>query len=130
MVIPGNPRIGTGIDVILIPVWKRGVPVPIWGFVNPCNHTVKFLFLGQNFRWRAGAPVTQGKAKPPILITIRGIPMPEQTGGQKFPYGQSPFLKRVWDHMGSNMDMSVEKIFGDRCIRPICIYTMVARPIV
>ena len=29
-----------------------------------------------------------------------------------------------------SVDTSVEKIFGDRCIRPICIDTMVARPIV
>ncbi len=29
-----------------------------------------------------------------------------------------------------SMDTSVEKIFGDGCIRPICINTMVARPIV
>ncbi len=29
-----------------------------------------------------------------------------------------------------SLGTSVEKIFGDRCIRPICIITMVARPIV
>jgi hypothetical protein len=29
-----------------------------------------------------------------------------------------------------SMNTSVEKIFGDRCIRPICFYRMVARPIV
>jgi hypothetical protein len=88
-VIPGNPRIRTGIDVISIPVWKRGVPVPIWGFVNP--HWVgfaqrqggKFCFLGQNFRWCTGAPVTQGKAKTPIPITIRGVPVPERARRQK-----------------------------------------------
>jgi hypothetical protein len=74
-VIPGNPHIGTGIDVNSFLVWKWGVPVPIWGFVNPHYHTVKFWFLGQNFRWHAGAPVTQGKAKTPIPITIRGVPM-------------------------------------------------------
>jgi hypothetical protein len=80
-VIPGNPCIGTGIDVISIPVWKQGGPVLIWGFVNPRYHTVKFWFLGQKFRWRTGAPVTQGKAKTPIPITIRGVPVPERAGG-------------------------------------------------
>jgi hypothetical protein len=29
-----------------------------------------------------------------------------------------------------SMDTSVKKIFGDRCIRPICIDMMVVRPIV
>jgi hypothetical protein len=89
-VIPGNPHIGTGINVISIPVWKRGVPVPIWGFVNPPYHMVKFWFLGQNFRWRAGAPMTQGKAKTPIPITIWGVPVLEQAGGQKKSHMGSP----------------------------------------
>ncbi len=89
-VIPGNPCIGMGINVISIPVWKRGVPVPIWGFVNPHYHMVKFLFLGQNFRWHTGAPVTQGKAKTPIPITIRGVPMLEREGGQKISHMGSP----------------------------------------
>jgi hypothetical protein len=89
-VIPGNPHIGTGIDVTSIPVWKRGVPIPIWGFVNPRYHMVKFWFLGQNFRWHTGAPVTQGKAKTPIPITIRGVPMPEWAGGQKISHMGSP----------------------------------------
>ncbi len=89
-VVPGNPRIGMGIDVIPIPVCKWGVPIPIWGFVNPCYHTVKFWFLGQNFRWRAGAPVTQGKAKTPIPITIWGVLVPEWAGGQKISHIGSP----------------------------------------
>ncbi len=89
-VIPGNPRIGMGIDVISIPVWKRGVPVPIWGFVNPRYNTVKFWLLGQNFRWRAGAPVTQRKAKTPIPITIRGVPVPERARGWKISHMGSP----------------------------------------
>ncbi len=89
-VIPGNPHIGTGIDVISIPVWKRGVPVPIWGFVNPHYHTEIFWFLGQNFRWPASAPVTQGKAKTPIPITIRGVPMPERARGQQISHMGSP----------------------------------------
>jgi hypothetical protein len=84
-VIPGNPRIGMGIDVVSI-VWKWGVPVPIWGFVNPRYHTVKVWFLGQNFRWRTGAPVTQGKAKTPIPITIRGVPVSERARGQNNSY--------------------------------------------
>jgi hypothetical protein len=96
MVIPGNPRIGMGIDVISIPVWKRGVPVPIWGFVNPRYHTIKFWFLGQNFRWRASAPMTQGKVKTPILITIRGVPMPERAGGQKIPIWAVPIPEKSW----------------------------------
>jgi hypothetical protein len=89
-VIPGNPHIGTGIDVISIPVWKQGVPVLIWGFVSPRYHKVKFWFLGQNFRWHAGATVTQGKAKTPIPITIRGVPMLERAGGQKKSHMGSP----------------------------------------
>jgi hypothetical protein len=89
-IIPGNPRIGTGIDVISIPVWKQGVPVLIWGFVNPGYYTVIFWFLGPNFRWRAGAPVTQGKAKTPIPITIRGVSMLERAGGQKNSHMGSP----------------------------------------
>jgi hypothetical protein len=32
---------------------------------------------------------------------------------KKFPYGQSPFLKRVCDHMGSNMYAAVHNIFLD-----------------
>jgi hypothetical protein len=40
MVIPGNPCIEMEIDVFSIPVWKRGNPVSIWGFVNPRYHTV------------------------------------------------------------------------------------------
>jgi hypothetical protein len=40
MVIPGNPCIETGINVFLIPVWKRGNPISIWGFVNPRYHMV------------------------------------------------------------------------------------------
>ncbi len=40
MVIPGNLCIETGIDIFLIPVWKRGDLVSIWGFVNPRYHTV------------------------------------------------------------------------------------------
>jgi hypothetical protein len=40
MLIPGNPRFHVGIDVLAIPVWKRGGPVSIWGFVNPSYHTV------------------------------------------------------------------------------------------
>ena len=95
-VIPGNPRIRTGIDVISIPVWKRGVPVPIWGFVNPRYPQRQggfFLFLGQNFRWHAGAPVTQGKAKTLIPITTQGVPVLERAGGQKKSHMGSP---RSW----------------------------------
>jgi hypothetical protein len=40
MIIPGNPCIEMGIDVFSIPIWKRGDPVSIWGFVNPCYHTI------------------------------------------------------------------------------------------
>ncbi len=40
MVIPGNPRIEMGIDGFSIPVWKRGNPLSIWGFVNPRYHMV------------------------------------------------------------------------------------------
>ncbi len=90
MVIPGNPHIGMGIDVISIPVWKRGVTVLIWGFVNPHYHTVKFWFLGQNFKWHAGTPVTQGKAKTPIPITIWGVPMLKRAKGQKISHMGSP----------------------------------------
>ncbi len=89
-VIPGYPRIGMGIKVISIPVWKRGVPVLIWGFVNSRYHTVKFWFLGQKFRWHASAPVIQRKAKTPITITIRGVPVPERAGGQKKSHMGSP----------------------------------------
>ncbi len=90
-IISGNPHIGMGINVISIPVWKQGVPIPIWGFVSPRYHTVKFWFLRQNFRWHAGAPVTQGKAKTPIPITIRGgVPVPERAGGQKNSHMGSP----------------------------------------
>ncbi len=95
-IIPGNPHIGMGIDVISIPVWKRGVPVPIWEFVNPCwvgctqRQGGKFWFIGQNFRWRTGAPVTQGKAKTPILITIRGVPVLEWARRQKISHMGSP----------------------------------------
>ncbi len=98
-VIPGNPCIWMGINVISIPVWKRGVPVPIWGFVNPrwveCAQRQggKFWFLGQNFRWCAGAPVTQGKVKTPIPITIQGVPVPEQARRQKKSHMGSP---RSW----------------------------------
>ncbi len=42
-----------------------------------------FWFLGQNFRPRAGASVTQGKAKTPIPVTIRGAPEWENTARQK-----------------------------------------------
>jgi hypothetical protein len=94
MVIPGNPCIGTGINVISIPVWKWGVPVPIWGFVNPRYHMVKFWFLGQYFRWRAGTPVTQGKAKKLLPITIRGVPVPEWAGGQKKSHWAVPVTEK------------------------------------
>jgi hypothetical protein len=92
-VIPGNPRIGTGINVISIPVWKRGVPIGMqlqrWvGCVQ--RQGGKFWFLGQHFRWRAGAPVTQGKVKTPIPITVRGVPVPEQAGRQKISHMGSP----------------------------------------
>ncbi len=50
----------------------------------------KFWFLCQNFRWRACAPVTQGKTKTPIPITIRGVPMPERAGSQKNSHMSSP----------------------------------------
>ncbi len=96
MVIPGNPRIRTGADAISITVSKRGAPVPIWRFVSPrwvgCAQRQggNFWFLGQNFRWRAGTPVTQGKAKTPIPITIRGVPMPERAMRQKKSHMGSP----------------------------------------
>jgi hypothetical protein len=40
MVISGNPHVEMGINVFSIPVWKRGDPISIWGFVNPRSYTV------------------------------------------------------------------------------------------
>jgi hypothetical protein len=65
MVIPGNPHIETGLDVFSIPVWKRGDPVSIWGFVNPCYHTVvpgnphigTGIYVISIPVWRRGVPV-------------------------------------------------------------------------
>ncbi len=50
----------------------------------------KFWFLGQNFRCCAGAPMTQGKAKTPIPINIRGVPMPERARSYKNSHMGSP----------------------------------------
>jgi hypothetical protein len=47
MVIPGNPIIRTGINVISIPVWKGGVPISIWGFVNYKGRAGNFGFLAK-----------------------------------------------------------------------------------
>ena len=53
----GNPRIGTRIDVISIPEWKRGVPVPIWGLVNPHYHTLWAGNFGFLAKILGGTPV-------------------------------------------------------------------------
>ncbi len=65
MVIPGNPCIETGINIFSIPVWKRGDPVSIWGFVNPRYHMVipgnPCIETGINIFsipvWKRGVPV-------------------------------------------------------------------------
>ncbi len=66
MVIPGNPRIKTGIDVFLIPVWKQGDPVSTWGFVNPHYHTV----IPGNPHIGMGIDVIS------IPVWKRGVPIP------------------------------------------------------
>jgi hypothetical protein len=66
MVIPGNPHIKTGIDVFLIPVWKCGDPVSIWGFVIPRYHTV----IPGNPHIGMGIDVIS------IPIWKRGVPVP------------------------------------------------------
>jgi hypothetical protein len=66
MVIPGNPHFHTGIDVFAIPVWKRGDPVSIWGFVNPRYYTV----ISGNPCIGMGIDVIS------ILVWKQGVPVP------------------------------------------------------
>jgi hypothetical protein len=66
MVIPGNPRIETGINVFSILVWKRGDPVSIWGFVNPRSYTV----IPGNPRTGTGIDAIS------IPLWKRGVPIP------------------------------------------------------
>jgi hypothetical protein len=66
MVIPGNPRFHAGVDVFAIPIWKRGDPVSIWGFVNPCYHMV----IPGNPHIETGIDVIS------IPVWKRGVPVP------------------------------------------------------
>ncbi len=101
----GDPPYGNGDWFFLIPIWKRGFPISIWGCVNPRFHTicmemftvaevlamqwrlVRDSMAGQNSHFHTGSPHMQ---------TLR------QT--KKFLFGESPFPNRVCARLGINTD--------------------------
>jgi hypothetical protein len=92
MVIPGNPRIETGINVFSIPICKRGDPVSIWGFVNPRYHMV----IPGNPRIRMGIDVISIPIwKQGVPVPIWGFVNPVGLGAHKGRAGNFGFLAKI-----------------------------------
>ncbi len=104
----GDPCMKMGTRFFLIPVWKRGFPISIWRCVNPrfhmgipvwkCFHQPKFLAM----QWRLVCDSMAGQNYSPRFHT--GSPHMETCRPtKKFPFGDSPWPKRVCDHTGINI---------------------------